>query len=49
MVDTFHPLNLTREASRMEDDSYPFSWLPPENAAGEAAELSERGAEAFPD
>jgi homogentisate 1,2-dioxygenase len=49
MVDTFHPLNLTREASRLEDETYPYSWLPPENAAGEAAELSERGPEAFPD
>jgi homogentisate 1,2-dioxygenase len=49
MVDTFHPLNLTREASRLEDESYPYSWLPPENASEQAAQLSERGPEAFPD
>jgi homogentisate 1,2-dioxygenase len=49
MVDTFHPLNLTREASRLEDESYPYSWLPPENADQQAAELAERGPEAFPD
>jgi homogentisate 1,2-dioxygenase len=49
MVDTFHPLNLTREAARLEDDSYPYSWIPPENAAEQAEALSERGPEAFPD
>jgi len=49
MIDTFHPLNLTREAVRLEDDSYPYSWLPPDNAAEQADELSARGPEAFPD
>jgi homogentisate 1,2-dioxygenase len=49
MVDTFHPLNLTKEAADLEDGSYIYSWLPPEDAAGEALELSERGPEAFPD
>ncbi|CAN5238719.1 homogentisate 1,2-dioxygenase [soil metagenome] len=49
MVDTFHPLNLTREASRLEDESYPYSWLPPDDADEHARELSERGPEAFPD
>ncbi|HUR15907.1 MAG TPA: homogentisate 1,2-dioxygenase [Candidatus Limnocylindrales bacterium] len=49
MVDTFHPLNLTREAARLEDESYPYSWLPPENAAEHADALSARGPEAFPD
>ncbi len=49
MVDTFHPLNLTREAQRLEDDSYPYSWLPPDNADEQAQELSDRGPEAFPD
>ena len=49
MVDTFHPLNLTREAARLEDESYPYSWMPPENPDEQAQELSERGPEAFPD
>ena len=49
MVDTFHPLHLTREAARLEDESYPYSWMPPENAAEQAEALSERGPEAFPD
>jgi hypothetical protein len=49
MVDTFHPLNLTREAARLEDESYPYSWLPPENAEADAKKLAERGPEAFPD
>ena len=49
MVDTFHPLWLTRKALDLDDDRYPYSWLPPEDAAAHAAELSERGPEAFPD
>jgi homogentisate 1,2-dioxygenase len=49
MVDTFRPLNLTPEARRLEDESYPYSWLPPENPDQQARELSERGPEAFPD
>jgi homogentisate 1,2-dioxygenase len=49
LSDTFHPLNLTREASRLEDGPYPYSWLPPEDADEHALELSERGPEAFPD
>jgi homogentisate 1,2-dioxygenase len=49
MVDTFHPLNLTKQASGMEDDRYPYSWLPPDDASGEADELAGRGPEAFPD
>jgi homogentisate 1,2-dioxygenase len=49
MVDTFHPLNLTPEAARLEDPSYPYSWLPPEDAEEEARQLAERGPEAFPD
>ena len=49
MVDTFHPLNLTRAAHRLEDGSYPYSWLPPEDGSDEARQLSERGPEAFPD
>jgi homogentisate 1,2-dioxygenase len=49
MVDTFHPLNLTREAARLEDESYPYSWMPPEDGDTHARELSERGPEAFPD
>jgi homogentisate 1,2-dioxygenase len=52
MVDTFHPLRLTRQAAELEDDRYPYSWLPPERteaAAEEARRLAERGPEAFPD
>ena len=49
MIDTFHPLHLTPQASGMEDDRYPYSWIPPEDAGEQARELSERGPEAFPD
>jgi homogentisate 1,2-dioxygenase len=52
MVDTFHPLRLTRQAAELEDERYPYSWLPPERteaAAEEARQLAERGPEAFPD
>jgi len=49
MVDTFHPLRITRQAAALEDDRYPYSWLPPEDAEAEARELAERGPEAFPD
>jgi homogentisate 1,2-dioxygenase len=49
MVDTFHPLRITKQAAAMDDDRYPYSWLPPEDAGAEAKELAERGPEAFPD
>ncbi|MEO6208110.1 MAG: homogentisate 1,2-dioxygenase [Candidatus Limnocylindrales bacterium] len=49
MVDTFHPLRITRQAAALEDARYPYSWLPADDAQGEARELSERGPEAFPD
>jgi homogentisate 1,2-dioxygenase len=49
MIDTFHPLFLTRQAADMEDDRYPYSWIPPEDSDQHARELSERGPEAFPD
>jgi len=51
MIDTFHPLRLTRQAGELDDPRYPFSWLPPTeaDAAAHARELSERGPEAFPD
>jgi hypothetical protein len=49
MVDTFHPLHITKAAMALDDDRYPYSWLPPEDEHGEARELSERGPEAFPD
>ncbi len=49
MVDTFNPLRITRQAAELEDDRYPYSWLPPEDASGEARELADRGPEAFPD
>jgi homogentisate 1,2-dioxygenase len=49
MVDTFHPLKITKQAAALEDARYPYSWLPAEDASGEARELHERGPEAFPD
>ena len=49
MVDTFHPLRLTRQAAELDDPAYPYSWLPPEDGGREASELAERGPEAFPD
>jgi homogentisate 1,2-dioxygenase len=49
MVDTFHPLKITRQAAALEDDRYPYSWLPPDDASAEARELADRGPEAFPD
>ncbi|MBF6605035.1 MAG: homogentisate 1,2-dioxygenase [Chloroflexi bacterium] len=49
MVDTFHPLRLTRQAAELDDPAYPYSWLPPEDGGREASELASRGAEAFPD
>ena len=33
----------------LDDDRYPYSWLPSEDHAQEASELAERGPEAFPD
>jgi homogentisate 1,2-dioxygenase len=49
MVDTFHPLMLTKEGATLEDDAYPYSWLPPEDGGEQTRELTERGPEAFPD
>jgi len=49
MVDTFHPLKLTKAALDLDDPNYPYSWLPPADAQGHASELAERGPEAFPD
>ena len=49
MVDTFHPLRLTKQAAELDDPAYPYSWLPPEDGGKEASELAERGPEAFPD
>src|SRR3954453_21607630 len=49
MVDTFHPLFVTRAAMDLDDGNYPYSWLPHEDAEEHARELSERGPEAFPD
>jgi hypothetical protein len=49
MVDTFHPLQVTQAAMELDDARYPYSWLPADDASGEARELSERGPEAFPD
>ncbi len=49
MVDTFHPLNITRQAMDLDDPGYPYTWLPADDAPGEAQQLAERGPEAFPD
>jgi homogentisate 1,2-dioxygenase len=49
MVDTFHPLFVTKAALDLDDDRYPYSWLPAEDHEKEASELAERGPEAFPD
>lgn len=51
MIDTFHPLFLTTDAMALDDPRYPYSWLPPTGGEGaaSAAELAERGPEAFPD
>jgi hypothetical protein len=49
MVDTFHPLYVTKAAMDLDDPKYPYSWLPAEDHAREASELAERGPEAFPD
>ena len=43
MVDTFHPLKLTSQAAALEDGRYPYSWLPAEDAPGEARELATAG------
>jgi len=49
MIDTFHPLHLTRQAGELDDPRYPYSWLPPTDADAAARELADRGPEAFPD
>ncbi len=49
MIDTFHPLYLTRQAAALDDPAYPYSWMPPADPDAAARELSERGPEAFPD
>jgi homogentisate 1,2-dioxygenase len=49
MVDTFHPLWLTKAAADLEDAAYPYSWLPVDDGGEHARELSARGPEAFPD
>jgi hypothetical protein len=38
-----------KEAMALDEDRYPYSWLPSEDDAKEASELAERGPEAFPD
>ena len=42
MVDTFHPLHaITKAAMELDDDRYPYSWLPPGATRGdEARELA---------
>ena len=43
MVDTFRPLRITKQAAGLEDERYPYSWLPTDDAPGEAEALAERG------
>ena len=40
---------MTAAARQLEDEAYPYSWLPPQDGGEQARELSERGPEAFPD
>ena len=49
MVDTFHPLHVTKAAMDLDDELSVFTGCRPRTPPGEAAELSERGPEAFPD
>jgi len=49
MIDTFHPLHLTRQAGELEDPAYPFSWRPSKDPDAAERALADRGAEAFPD
>ncbi|MGH2406737.1 MAG: homogentisate 1,2-dioxygenase, partial [Candidatus Limnocylindrales bacterium] len=50
MVDTFNPLEITLQAAGLDDERYPYSWLPPEAGADDdAQQLADRGPEAFPD
>lgn len=38
MIDTFHPLYLTTEAAKLDDGSYPYSWMEKEEKALETEE-----------
>ncbi|NIQ06521.1 MAG: homogentisate 1,2-dioxygenase, partial [Candidatus Korarchaeota archaeon] len=38
MIDTFHPLHLTTEAKKLDDESYPYSWNEDEEKKIEAGE-----------
>jgi len=52
MVDTFHPLFVTKTAMDLDDPNYPYTWLPHEDAEEHeehTRQLTERGPEAFPD
>ena len=51
MVDTFHPLQVTKAAMDLDDDRYPYSLAAARGRARDeaASELAERGPEAFPD
>ena len=40
MVDTFHPLRITRQAAELDDGRYPFSWLPGRGRRGRPRELA---------
>ena len=40
MVDTFHPLKVTKQAAALDDDRYPYSWLPPDDGGEHARELA---------
>ncbi|MFI5255534.1 MAG: homogentisate 1,2-dioxygenase, partial [Candidatus Limnocylindrales bacterium] len=49
MVDTFNPLEITRQAAELDAPDYPYSWLPPADDEDDVQQLAERGPEAFPD
>ena len=43
-----HPLHLTRRASKLEDDRYPYSWIPPDDAGERAEDCSDRSTGGVP-
>ena len=49
MVDTFHPLHVTRAAMDLDDPATRSRGCPRTRPRAEARELRERGPEAFPD
>ena len=49
MVDTFHPLRITRQAAELEDARYPYSWLPAEDAPARPASSASADRRRSPD